>query len=111
MIVAQDFVASFFLFHNEQDNINTLAVAMSFNFVFALITLFKLRFTLNNLFNCYCIKMLTLKVFAQQMLWQFRSYGRTFKIKVHYFCIYYWILRIQIQIIGTNQGNRAINRD
>ena len=40
MIVAQDFVASFFLFHNEQDNINALAVAMSFNFVFALMTLF-----------------------------------------------------------------------
>ena len=82
MIVAQDFVASFFLFHNEQDNINALAVAMSFNFVFALITLFKLRFTLNILFNCYCIKMLMLKVFAQQMLWHFRSYGRTFKITV-----------------------------
>ena len=86
MIVAQDFVASFFLFHNEQDNINALAVAMSFNFVFALITLFKLRFKLNILliFNCYCIKMLMLKVFAQQMLWHFRSYGRTFKIKVRY---------------------------
>ena len=37
MIVAQDFFASFFLFHNEQDNINALAVAMNFNFVFALI--------------------------------------------------------------------------
>ena len=84
MIVAQDFFASFFLFHNEQDNINALAVAMSFNFVFALITLFKLRFKLNILFNCYCIKMLMLKVFAQQMLWHFRSYGRTFKIKVRY---------------------------
>src|SRR4029434_1317884 len=53
-------------------HINALAVAMSFNIVFALITLFKLRFKLI-LFNCYCIKMLMLKVFAQQMLWHFRS--------------------------------------
>ena len=103
MIVAQDFFASFFLFHNEQDNINALAVAMSFNFVFALITLFKLRFKLNILFNCYCIKMLMLKVFARQMLWHFRSYGRTFKIKVRYTLL----LNLLLDFAYTN----AINRD
>src|SRR4029434_1169734 len=56
---------------SPHSNINALAVAISFSFVFALITLFKLRFKLNILFNCYCIKMLMLKVFAQQMLWPF----------------------------------------
>src|SRR4029434_7105388 len=102
MIVAQDFVAGFLLFHNEH-NINALAVTMSFNFVFALITLFKLRFKLNILFNCYCIKMLMLKVFAQQMLRHFRSYGRTFKIKVRYTLL----LNSLLNFAYTN----AINRD